>query len=81
VEDDEEDSISRTLDELKAHLRDANLEPTTRYMLVLSKAAIVQSRVAYEGTRSQERLVLRLVVATWALVIATLVVAVVAIWK
>jgi hypothetical protein len=63
--------LRETLNELNAILRDPNIEPTTRYMLVLSKAAIEQSRLTNEGRKSHERLVQNLVFATWALVIAT----------
>jgi hypothetical protein len=66
VEDNNGDSFRETLNELNAILRDPNIEPTTRYMLVLSKAAIEQSRLTYEGRKSQERLVQNLVFATMA---------------
>jgi hypothetical protein len=72
--------FSESVAELEQTLHDVNVDPLIRQGAVLARTGIIQARVAYDNARSQERLVKNLVRATWALVGATLVVAVVAIW-
>ena len=78
--EDEGDWFSQSLDEISKDVRNTQEEPMVRYALAQIKITRLQARVAFDTAKSQERLVRNLVRGTWALVIATLTVAAVAIW-
>jgi hypothetical protein len=79
------------IDAVGQDLRNVHETPLVRQGLAQTKIAMLQARVAYDTAKSQEKLAddtaksqeklaKALVCATWALVVATLVVAAVAIW-
>jgi hypothetical protein len=89
----DEDEVENALDEIVKDIRNPHEEPMVRYTLAQTKIARLQARIAYDTVQNQERLVQvahdtarsqerqthNLVWATWGLVVATLVVAAVAI--
>jgi len=74
------DWFRQEIDEVAQDLRNAQEDPMVRQCLAQTKIARLQARVAYDAGKSQKRVTRNLVLATWGLVVATLVVAVVAIW-
>ena len=74
------DWFRQEIDEVAQDLRNAQEDPMVRQGLAQTKIARLQARVAYDAGKSQKRVTRNLLLATWGLVVATLVVAVVAIW-